>query len=922
MPASVAEFSKATEDSGILTADLLTGYLRGVAPNDDARALANRLVKDGRLTAFQAKYIYAGKAASLVLGPYCILDMLGKGGMGYVYKAEHRKMRRVVALKVIAKVALGSPAAIQRFEREVQAAALLEHPNIVTAHDAGESGGTHYLVMQFVDGRNLSDVVKELGPQPAQRAVDWILQAAHGLAFAHQQGVIHRDIKPGNLLVDSRGTVKILDMGIARLESLDAKQDQLTSTGQVIGTVDYMSPEQALDMRRADARSDMYSLGATLWYLLVGRTMFTGETVMARMMAHLQLPPPSLRSVRDDITPELDAVFHRLVAKRPEDRFASMQNVIAALEPLVRSESGAAPSQYMSMGNAPLPRFSRAAVTETLQSPAALAGDGDTVRVSDVRSDSHTALPKGSRSGRPMARLKPSHAMISGAVICFVLLGGLLVVFLTGHRGDDERVATEFLAPAPTHISEVANAPQAIRPSPVVESADEAMHELAEPPAATHQPLAATSIAAYEDASASVPAQQSLPAPTDPDATDRSALPKPIAMQAVGDEPMPAGDVALGPQEAVVNLKDDASEGADADQLRHLIAELVAERVAIQDEVVAVNAIVAPLRLRAEQLRLEIIAGEHAIKQKTQAVMNLQRQRGNDQFAAEKAAQLTALANDISIMRQTIQPMVTEQSELLKQISSHAAAYDRCVTQLNSAYPRWEAVLSPLHRNYDTKLEGLSQAVGARADLPEASLWLAWLLWYGGDQSAASHAMETVTRLMASPYNLAPAAFPADFVFVGLLVDEQEVATKRLALFKQSFPKHMRIPYFEAIDGRNKKQWSTVKTKLSAALKRDVAEKDIGLNSDAALFFTCAPTSALRNAEQALECISRVIARVPQGTCNSLRAQAAVSAEAGDWEDALKVLAQAEAACPKPFLGEIRAQKQCYERREAYFQDK
>gem|GEM_PF-6994215 len=389
-------------------------------------------------------------------------------------------------------------------------------------------------------------------------------------------------------------------------------------------------------------------------------------------------------------------------------------------------------------------------------------------------------------------------------------------------------------------------------------------------------------------------------------------------MKAVGNEPMPDGDFASGQKEAVVTSRDDASEGADAGQLRHLITELVAERVAIQDEVVAVNAIVAPLRLRAEQLRLEIIAGEQAIKQKTQAVMNLQRQRGNDQFAAEKAAQLTALANDISIMRQTIQPMVTEQSDLLKQISSHAAAYDRCVTQLNSAYPRWEALLSPLHRNYDTKLEGLSQAVGERADLPEASLWLAWLLWYGGDQSAASHAMATVTRLMASPYNLVPAAFPADFVFVGLLVDGQEVATKRLALFKQSFPKYVRIPYFEAIDSRNKKQWSTVKTKLIAALKRDGAEKDVGLNSDAALFFTCAPTSALRNAEQAMECISHVLARVPQGTCNSLRAQAAVSAEAGDWEEALNLLSQAEAACPKPFLGEINAQKKCYENGEPF----
>jgi serine/threonine protein kinase len=392
MPASVAEVAKAAEDSGILTPELLAEYLQGVAPDTDAAQLANRLVKAGRLTAFQAKHIYGGKAHSLVLGPYVVLDMLGKGGMGYVYKAEHRKMRRVVALKVIAKNALKSPAAIQRFEREVQAAARLEHPNIVTAFDAGEAAGTHYLVMQFVDGRNLSEVVKASGPQPVGRAVDWVLQAARGLAFAHEQGVIHRDIKPGNLLVDTRGAVKILDMGIARLETLDADQDQLTGTGQIMGTIDYMAPEQAMDTRQADARSDIYSLGVTLWYLLAGRPLFEADSVMKKLMAHQQKPPPTLTGVRGDIPPEVEAVFQRMVAKKPADRFQSMQEVIAALDAISPSDTTAGPPSIAFGGGAVLPGSLAADATQTLQQPQVVAVDEDTARLSAVNVQTATGL--------------------------------------------------------------------------------------------------------------------------------------------------------------------------------------------------------------------------------------------------------------------------------------------------------------------------------------------------------------------------------------------------------------------------------------------------------------------------------------------------------------------------------------------------
>ena len=207
------------------------------------------------------------------------------------------------------------------------------------AYDADEAGGTHFLVMEYVDGTDLSSLVKKRGPLPLDQALDCILQAARGLEYAHQHGVVHRDIKPANLLLDRQGTVKILDMGLARLDSAGGQQDQLTGTGQIMGTVDYMAPEQALDTKHADARADIYSLGVTLWYLLTGRPLFDGETTVEKLMAHQTKPVPSLRSACPDVSPELEAVFAKMVAKTPEARYQTMAEVIADLE---RCRSGAA----------------------------------------------------------------------------------------------------------------------------------------------------------------------------------------------------------------------------------------------------------------------------------------------------------------------------------------------------------------------------------------------------------------------------------------------------------------------------------------------------------------------------------------------------------------------------------------------------
>jgi serine/threonine protein kinase len=299
----------------------------------DAQELIRELVRLHKLTVYQAQQIYQGQAKRLHLGNYLVLDKIGQGGMGMVLKAEHKRMRRVVALKVIRPRSIDSPSALKRFHREVEMAAQLVHPNIVTAYDADEADGTHFLVMEYVDGIDLSTLVKLEGPLPIETALTCVVQAARGLEYAHAKGIIHRDIKPRNLLLSRDGKLKILDMGLARVEtSSGADQTDLTGSGQIMGTVDYMSPEQAINPKNADQRADIYSLGITLWYLLVGRLPYNGETVLEKLVAHREEPIPSLAVARRGVPRELDAVFGRMVAKKTQHRFASMSELIAELE--------------------------------------------------------------------------------------------------------------------------------------------------------------------------------------------------------------------------------------------------------------------------------------------------------------------------------------------------------------------------------------------------------------------------------------------------------------------------------------------------------------------------------------------------------------------------------------------------------------
>ncbi len=337
MPLSVDQFAELLTSNGVLSPEEIEEFRRGFK-GSNAEQFARELVRQKKLTAFQAQQCYSGRAKSLSLGNYVVIDKLGQGGMGMVLKAEHRRMKRLVAVKVLSPSVSKSAELVKRFQREVEAAARLTHPNIVAAYDSDEANGTVFLVMEYVEGKDLSSLVKSKGPLPVDRAIECILQAAKGLEYAHKCGIIHRDIKPANLLLSNEGVVKILDMGLARIDGEAGTQAELTNTGAVMGTVDYMAPEQAVNTKLADARSDIYALGISLWYLLVGRPAYEGDSLMARLLAHREAPIPSLTEARSGLPPALDDIFQKMVTKKPEDRFASMTEVIAALEIALQSE--------------------------------------------------------------------------------------------------------------------------------------------------------------------------------------------------------------------------------------------------------------------------------------------------------------------------------------------------------------------------------------------------------------------------------------------------------------------------------------------------------------------------------------------------------------------------------------------------------
>jgi WD40 repeat protein len=265
---------------------------------------------------------------------YAVLREVGRGGMGVVYEAVHPVLGRRVAVKLIHPAFLRHPAAVARFRQEVRAAGRLAHPNLVTAFDAGEAGDRHFLAMALVEGESLADLLSRRGgPLPVAEACAAVRQAALGLEHAHRSGLVHRDVKPHNLMRAADGTVKVLDFGLAALGGDPAGDGGLTGPNAVIGTPDYMAPEQAEDARAADARADVYSLGCTLFHLLTGQAPFAGRPVLLKLLAHRIEAPPRARGLRPELPAALDAVLRRALAKRPQERFASAGELAEALAP-------------------------------------------------------------------------------------------------------------------------------------------------------------------------------------------------------------------------------------------------------------------------------------------------------------------------------------------------------------------------------------------------------------------------------------------------------------------------------------------------------------------------------------------------------------------------------------------------------------
>ena len=332
---TLAEFVDSVTDSEILSeAEIQTvKEYAGEEDSSSASDLATRLVHDDVLTAYQARVILEREDSPLLLDRYVILDTIGSGGMGIVFKAFHRSMERIVALKVLPQFAVNSPEKVLRFKREIKAAAKLSHPNIVTALDAHGSNGTYFLVMEYVDGKNLMEHVVANGPFSVEDAINIIAQIAAGLNEAHRQGIIHRDVKPTNIMLSENGIAKLLDLGLSRTKQIakEVSNKELTQDGLVLGTLAYMSPEQAIDAKQADARSDIYSLGCTLHFLLTGHPPFDKLTSIQTILAHHEESPPPLGDKGRDIPESVERVFRRMIAKDPDSRPASAEQLHADL---------------------------------------------------------------------------------------------------------------------------------------------------------------------------------------------------------------------------------------------------------------------------------------------------------------------------------------------------------------------------------------------------------------------------------------------------------------------------------------------------------------------------------------------------------------------------------------------------------------
>jgi serine/threonine protein kinase len=387
-PTTIAEFLDIGYKSGLLDRNpietLCQAWRQNGRNHKTPAELAASLIGEGVLTRFQAEKLLDGRWRGFTIsGKYRLLATLGTGGMGQVYLCEHILMGRKVALKVLPRSQASDPASLARFYREARAVARLDHPNIVRAHDIDHEDKLHFIVLEYVDGCNLHDFVRKNSTLTPARAAHYIRHGAMGLQHAHEAGLVHRDIKPGNLLLDRQGAVKLLDMGLARFFHEDkAEFVKEFEAGYIIGTADYVAPEQINDSQ-VDVRADIYSLGGSFYYLLVGKSPFQDGTTPQKMIWHQVRQPKSLRVLRPDVPEGLVHVIERMLAKEPTRRYQEPAEVVAALEEYARgtvlppTEAEMPPSPLADCGK-PLSQIDRATglrTPTTLRTSAARQSD-------------------------------------------------------------------------------------------------------------------------------------------------------------------------------------------------------------------------------------------------------------------------------------------------------------------------------------------------------------------------------------------------------------------------------------------------------------------------------------------------------------------------------------------------------------------
>jgi len=328
-------------DSGILTEQNFNALEQKKIHHQNVESFIKDLIESKLLTKFQAEQIIAGKGESLAFGKYIIQEKLGAGGMGQVYKAYHPEAAKLVAIKVILPQGKFDTESIKRFEREVKASEKLVHPNIIAVLDSGSSKGSLFMVMELIEGKDLFELINEKGKLAIKEAVAYIIQAARALEHAHANGVIHRDVKPANLIADSQGLLKIVDMGLAKIQAgeNEDKISMLTTNTAIMGSADFMSPEQTVSTKNVDTRTDIYSLGASFYFLLTAKVMYPQKATFSKLISHRQAPISSLKFMRPDVSQKLDDIYTKMVAKKVEDRYQSMTKLILDLEALEKEST-------------------------------------------------------------------------------------------------------------------------------------------------------------------------------------------------------------------------------------------------------------------------------------------------------------------------------------------------------------------------------------------------------------------------------------------------------------------------------------------------------------------------------------------------------------------------------------------------------